>query len=155
MRTPLLILQVQLLFVIYLFSPVPHFWSQTTVVSCPLAISQTGLLPARHRLSFHVLYGSCLLAMAGRYFGAQYRACILASPGFRLPLPVLPADSATDPARLASESVAGRLLAMLWSGGTFPTQSVEITHWVTITHFIPTYKDSQGLGFTLARGLTG
>jgi len=60
--------------------------------------------PACHRLSFHVLYGSCLLAMAGRYFGAQYRACgtsrhlrgILASSGFRLPLPGLPADSATD-----------------------------------------------------------
>ena len=30
-----------------------------------------------------------------------------------------------------------------------------ITHWVTITHFIPLYRDSQGLGFTLARGLTG
>ncbi len=104
-------------------------WSQTPVVSCPLAISQPGLLlsdtmhrvsfhlrqseaypndhsytPACHRLSFHVLYGSCLLAMAGRYFGAQYRACgtsrhlrgILASSGFRLPLPGLPADSATD-----------------------------------------------------------
>jgi len=27
----------------------------------------------------------------------------------------------------------------------------RITHWVTITHFIPTYRDSQGLGFTLAR----
>jgi len=67
--------------------------------------------PACHRLSFHVLYGSWLLAMAGRYFGAQYRACILASSDFRLPLPSLPADSATDPARLASESVAGRLLA--------------------------------------------
>ena len=29
----------------------------------------------------------------------------------------------------------------------------RITHWVTITHFIPTYRDSQGLGFTLARAL--
>ena len=70
-------------------------WSQTPVVSCPLAISQTELLlsdtlhrvsfhlrqskayptdhnytPACHRLSFHVLYGSWLLAMAGKYFGA-------------------------------------------------------------------------------------
>ncbi len=104
-------------------------WSQTPVVSCPLAISQTGLLlsitlqrvsfhlklyeaypndhnytPACHRLSFHVFYGSWLLAMAGRYFGAQYRACgtsrhfrgILAFPGFRLLLRGLPADSATD-----------------------------------------------------------
>ena len=113
------------------------------MVSCPLAISQTGLLPARHRsrsgeagglsdtmhrisfrpalneaypndhnytpachrLSFHVLYGSWLLAMAGRYFGAQYRACgtsrhfrgILAFPGFRLLLRGLPAGSATKP----------------------------------------------------------
>jgi len=129
-------------------------WSQTPVVSCPLAISQTELLlsdtlhrvsfhlrqskayptdhnytPACHRLSFHVLYGSWLLAMAGRYFGAQYRACgtsrhlrgILAFPGFRLLLRGLPAGSATDPARLSSEfrnsetseSVAGRLLARL------------------------------------------
>jgi len=109
-------------------------WSQTPVVSCPLAISQTSLLPARHRsssgeagglsdtmhrvsfhlyqseaypndhnytpachrLSFHVLYGSCLLAMAGRYFGAQYRAYILAFPGFRLLLRGLPAGSSTD-----------------------------------------------------------
>jgi len=51
--------------------------------------------------------------MAGRYFGAQYKACILASPGFRLLLRGLPAGSATDPAHLASESVAGRLLARL------------------------------------------
>jgi len=118
-------------------------------VSYPLAIAQTGLLPARHRsrsgeagglsdtlhrvsfhlkpyeaypndhnytpachrLSFHVLYGSSLLAMAGRYFGANYRACILASSGFRLLLQGLPSGSATDPARLTSESVAGRLLA--------------------------------------------
>jgi len=26
-----------------------------------------------------------------------------------------------------------------------------ITHWVTITNFIYTYIESQGLGFTLAR----
>ena len=28
-----------------------------------------------------------------------------------------------------------------------------ITHWVTLTNFIPTNRDSQGLGFTLARAL--
>ncbi len=95
-------------------------WSQTPVVSCPLAISQTGLLPACHRLSFHVLYGSWLLAMAGKYFGAQYPAYIWRD--------------------WLSFSQVG-----------LSRTRFRITHWVTITHFIPTYRDSQGLGFTLAR----
>ena len=31
----------------------------------------------------------------------------------------------------------------------------EVTHWVTSTNFIQIYAESQGFGFTLARGLTG
>ena len=40
------------------------------------------------------------------FFGAQYTACALAPSGFRLPLPGLPADFATE------------LVANLCSGGT-------------------------------------
>jgi hypothetical protein len=58
-----------------------------------------------------------------KFFGAQYRACILDPSGFELPLPGLPSDFTTD------------LLAMLWSGGTCATTAR--THWVATTNFIP------------------
>ena len=121
-------------------------WSQTPVVSCLLAMSYTGLLPSAHSTSSAF---PLLLRKRGypndhnyTYFGAQYRACSLASPGFGLPLQGLPAGSAPD------------LLARLWSGGTFPNQ-VRDHPLGNNNQFHPVLRDSQGLGFTLARGVTG
>ncbi len=84
------------------FPSYPHEympWSQTPVVSRILAIAHPGLLlsDTMHRVSFHLKPSEAYPNDHNyTYFGAQYRACILAFPGFRLPLPGLPADSATD-----------------------------------------------------------
>jgi len=133
-------------------------------VSCPLAISQAGLLlsdtlnrvsfhpvqrdypmtptihPPAHRLSFHV-------CMDLGYW--QWRAGISGlntKPASLLP----PASDSSYEACLRVQ------LLTCWPGfsqvGLSRTR-FRITHWVTITHFIPTYRDSQGLGFPLARGV--
>jgi len=75
-------------------------WSQTPVVSQILAsITHLGLLPS-HRLK-RVGFLSQLTDYPNvhdyTYFGAQYTACTLATSGFGLPLPGLPADVTTDP----------------------------------------------------------
>ena len=74
------------------------------------------------------------LAMAGRFFGAQYRAYTLDSSGSRLPLPGLPAEFTTE------------LPAKLCSGRT-------LTCWVTLSNFIPFHRDSQRLGLRWAQAL--
>jgi hypothetical protein len=103
-------------------------WSLIPVVSLLLAIAQQGLLPSvRYKTSaFSDLRMSRLPDYPQdhdyTYFGAQYRACILAFPGFRLPLRVLPAGSATD------------LMANLWSGGTFLTSMPRQAHRLQHLH---------------------
>ncbi len=47
-------------------------------------------------------------------------------------------------------------LLTCWLGfGQVGLSLIVITHWVTLTNFIYIYIESQGLGFTLARALTG
>lgn len=79
-------------------------WSQTPVVSRILAITHPGLPPSGHSTPSAFPSGFPKVYPDDHdytHFGAQYRACVLAFPGFRLPLPGLPAGSATDlPTRL-------------------------------------------------------
>ena len=84
-------------------------WSQTPVVTCTLAIAHTSLLPSDTLkcVGFRSDYAVLILTDHNyTFFGAQYRACNLATSSFGLPLPVLPVDFTNE------------LLAKLCSCGT-------------------------------------
>jgi len=70
------------------------------------------------------------------FFGAQYTAWILVPSSSALRLPGLHVDFTTE------------LEANLCSDGTF---AFAITHWITLTNFIPIYTGFQGFGLTSAR----
>jgi hypothetical protein len=106
--------------------------SSTPVVSSALAFTHSGLLPSAHLTASAFpapttsRYPSSTILQISRLYHA---ACALASPGFGLPLPVLPAGFASD------------LLARLWSSGI-------CTHWVTLTNFYRLTPISQRSGLS-------
>ena len=83
--------------------------SQTPVVSCPLALSRTGLLPSMHWImsALGPVARTCPVVHNYTFFGVQYR-------GLRSRL-----TSASDTASQRSPfGSAADLVASLWSGGT-------------------------------------
>lgn len=106
----------------YPFESMP--WSQTPAVTSTLALAHQGLLPSAllHGVGFLLQLQDYPMSATIPFFGAQYRAWILASSSFVLRLPGLHVDFATE------------LVANLCSGGIF---AFAITHWTTLTNFIP------------------
>ena len=90
-------------------------------------------LHQKRRLSF---YNAELILTVRNYtfFGALYRACTLAPSGFRLPLPGLPADFATEPA------------ATLCSGGTLVSGDHPLGNSVEFHLHMETPNDSGFAG---------
>jgi hypothetical protein len=83
--------------------------SQTPVVSCPLAIARSGLLPSgqwKPSAFPSILPKDILLSTTIHISGLHHAACILAPSSSVLPLLGLHVDVTSD------------LLARLWSGGT-------------------------------------
>ena len=132
----------------YPFESMP--WSQTPAVTSTLAMAHQGLLPSACSTAsafscFHrIIHCPRLYRFRGSICPEEmplgYTAWILAPSSFVLRLPGLHVDFATE------------LVANLCSDGTF---ALAITHWITITNFIPIYGVSQGLGLTLAREALG
>ena len=111
-------------------------WSQTPVVTSKLATTCQGLLPsARSRASALPEFTGLSNDHNYTIFGAQYRAWILAPSSFVLRLPGLHVDFTTE------------RMADLCSGGTF---AFAITHWITLTNFIPILR-----GFPTFRAYLG
>ena len=98
--------------------------SQTSVVSCPLALARTGLLPSAHWIP------SALVPVARTYpltttihfSGFNSAACVLASPLLRTPS----FDDRTS-VRLPTRWLAFGLVGLIGSR--------RRTHWVTMTSF--------------------
>ena len=115
-------------------------WSQTPVVSCPLAIAHPGLAlsDTLQRVSFHPAQRDYPMTTTIHISGLDTE-----------PASLLP------PASDSRYRVCLRIrLLTCWLGfgqvGLSQCSS-GFTHWVTITHFIPSWRQFQGFGFTLTR----
>ncbi len=96
--------------------------SQTPVVSCPLAVPQTGLLPSRRAMlsAFGPVTRTYLLSTIIHFSGFNTAACVLALPLLRTP------------------PLSGRTSVRLPTGWlAFDRVGLELplTHWVTLTCF--------------------
>src|SRR5437867_11011299 len=98
--------------------------SQSLVVSCPLAISQTGLLPSGHWIpsAFRPVARTYLLTTTIHFSELNSAACVLASPLLRTPS----LDDRTS-VRLPTRWLAFGRVGLI--GGR------RRTHWVTLTSF--------------------
>jgi len=126
------------------FPSYPHGympWSQTPVVSRILAIAHPGLLlsDTLNRVSFHLNLPRFILMTTTIHISG-----LNTEPASLLP----PASDSRCRVCLRIQLLTCRLN---FSQVGLSQYSIGITHWVTLTNFIPTYRDSQGLGFTLAR----
>jgi len=120
-------------------------WSQTPVVSRILAIAHPGLLlsDTLNRVSFHLNLPRFILMTTTIHISG-----LNTEPASLLP----PASDSRCRVCLRIQLLTCRLN---FSQVGLSRYSTGITHWVTLTNFIPTYRDSQGLGFTLARRTIG
>ena len=98
--------------------------SQTPVVSCPLALARTGLLPSDVCLSSALgpVARPCPLSTIIHFSGFDYAACVLASPLLRTVL--------------FSTRSSVRLPTRWLTFGRMGLESFRpLTHWVTLTSF--------------------
>jgi hypothetical protein len=115
-------------------------WSQTPVVSLLLAIAHPRLLPSAQSNA----------SAFSRMAGLSSRTTTLHFSGLNTePAPLLYPASYSRYRVCTWISLPARWLSFSRVG--FPRPG-EVTHWVTSTNFIPIYVESQGFGFTLARG---
>ena len=96
--------------------------SQTPVVSCPLALARTGLLPSDAWISSALgpVARSCPLSTIIHFSGFDYAACVLASPLLR----TAPFGSRSS-VRLPTGWLAFGRVGL----------ELSLTHWVTLTCF--------------------
>jgi hypothetical protein len=117
-------------------------------VSFTLAIAHKGLLPSAR-------------CKASAFSGTQNDECRIILMTTTIHLSGLNTEpvSLSPPASYSGYPVCTWISLLSWwlPFGQVGLSRYAITHWVTVTNFIPIYVDSQGLGFTLARasGLLG